>query len=278
MTHWKTVLCVKYWIGFFTVFITPSLLLDAKDQFTHKISIIHEDWGKASKEEIRAVLTSTADSLLDQVEIQPKAILVGRSSNGPIVLFKRGKNGEFFVNLNTQDRLWSQYAFQFAHEIGHIICGFKEGHKGNLWFEETICEVASLFALQSMSKKWIDFPPHPNWKSYAKEFNKYALNRMKKNSFSDKGKFLEWFRINKHSLTINPTDRSKNCKIATILLPLFKNNSHSWSSCQHLNDRKNLEEKNFDQYLLEWKQNCPLQEQKKFVKKISNLFGIQFSE
>lgn len=271
--------CFRYCIKFIVVVISfPLFLSDAKEEIAPKIRIIHGDWGEASKEEIHAVLSCTAESLLDQVELRPKAILVGRSSNGPIVLFKRGEKGEFFINLNTQDRFWSQYVFQFAHEIGHIICGFKEGYRGNLWFEETICEVASLYALQSMSKKWKDSPPFSNWKSYAEEFNKYASNRIERNSFLDNGKFLEWYRSNRHSLIINPTDRSRNCKIATILLPLFKNNSLSWSSCQFLNQRKKRGEKSFNQYLLEWKQNCPLLGQKKFVMEVSSLFRIQFTE
>ena len=81
-------------------------------------------------------------------------ICVNRSRTGPIVLYERGKQGEYLVKLNTEKTYWCQYAFQFAHELGHIICGYKKGDRSNLWFEETICETASLFVLRRMTKEW----------------------------------------------------------------------------------------------------------------------------
>ena len=43
---------------------------------------------------------------------------------------------------------------QFSHEIGHILCGYREGDQSNHWFEETICETAPLFALGKLSEDW----------------------------------------------------------------------------------------------------------------------------
>ena len=72
-------------------------------------------------------------------------------SKEPIVLFKRGPRGGSSL-LNTSDRYWCQYAFQFAHEIGHILCRYKDGDSTNKWFEETLCETASLYALEAWLK------------------------------------------------------------------------------------------------------------------------------
>ena len=80
-------------------------------------------------------------------------VWVGKSENGPIILYQRGKKGEYIINLNTQDRYWCQYAFQFSHEVGHILCNYKEGNSSNLWFEETLSEVASTFIHFTVGKK-----------------------------------------------------------------------------------------------------------------------------
>ena len=53
------------------------------------------------------------------------------------------------VMLATWSRYWSQYAYQFGHELTHILTDYDRfsphRHK---WFEETVCEAASLFALE----------------------------------------------------------------------------------------------------------------------------------
>ena len=58
--------------------------------------------------------------------------------------------------------------------------GSGKGTEATFWFEETICEVASLFALEKMAMEWNQSAPHPNWKPYAVEFKKYAEQRISK--------------------------------------------------------------------------------------------------
>lgn len=239
------------------------------------IEVARGSWGQVTIPEVKKVLDLTAKQLFPSTQKRNwDSILVKQSNAGPIVLYERGQKGEYIVYLDTHGRYWCQYVFQFAHEIGHIICGFHKDNRKHLWFEETICEVASLFALQSMSKQWKDFPPFPNLKNYADEFNKYATNRMNENSFSGLNKFHDWFRQNKDDLVQNPMDRSMNGKMSSVLLSYFTNDSFSWSACLHLNKRKNYATQGFDHYLYNWKKNCTLDGQKNFVQKISKLFGI----
>ena len=243
------------------------------------IQVIRGSWGKVTISEIQKVLDLTAKQLFPSTQKRNwNSILVMQSKTGPMVLFERGQMGEYIVYLDTNGRYWCQYVFQFAHEIGHIICGYHKKNQKHLWFEETICEVASLFALQSMGKGWKDAPPFPNLKSYADEFNKYARKRMNKNSFFEPSKFHHWFLQNKYDLVKNPVDRSMNRKMATVLLSYFTNDSFSWSACLHLNKAKNYNTDDFDQYLSNWKESCPLTGQKEFVQKISKLFGILLPE
>ena len=239
------------------------------------IEVVKGSWGEVTIPEVKTVLDLTAKQLFPFTQRKNwDSILVKQSNAGPMVLFERGQKGEYIVYLDTHGRYWCQYVFQFAHEVGHIICGYHKENQNHLWFEETICEVASLSALQSISQVWKDSPPFPNLKNYAEEFKSYAANRMKKNSFANPDKFQAWFRSNKDSLVENPMDRSMNGEIASVLLPHFKSDSFSWSACLQLNRRKNYATQRFDQYLYNWKENCTLDGQKKFVQKLSKLFGI----
>lgn len=125
---------------------------------------------QASLQDVEKVLYSAAGELwvffpdrsLKPILVEPKG--------GPITLYKRGPNGEFRVRLATGKTYWSQYAFQFAHEFCHVLCNYREDGRGNKWFEEALCEVASLFALGRMAETWKTAPPYPNWKSYAPHY------------------------------------------------------------------------------------------------------------
>ena len=253
-------------ISLFSFGFFLSIKIHSSENFASyipNIEVVRGSWGEVTIPEVQKVLVLTGKQLFPLTEKRNwDSILVKQSGSGPIVLFERGQKGEYIVYLDTHGRYWCQYVFQFAHEMGHIICGYHKENQKYLWFEETICEVASLFALQSMSKEWKDSPPFPNLKKYAEEFNQYAMNRMNKNFFSDPNKFSDWFLQNKDDLVKNPIDRSMNGKMA----------------CLHLNKRKNYATHRFDQYLYRWKENCPLAGQKAFVQKLSKLFGILLPE
>ena len=83
-----------------------------------KIKIISKDWGNGHPKDIHEILKSVAEILFPLGGKKPyDPVWVGKSENGPIILYQRGKKGEYIINLNTQDRYWCQYAFQFGHEV-----------------------------------------------------------------------------------------------------------------------------------------------------------------
>ena len=245
---------------------------------TPEIKILADDWGDGQPEDILAVLTSVAEIIFPLGGKTPyDSIWVSRSEKGPIVLYQRGKDGEYMVKLNTQDRYWCQYAFQFSHEIGHILCDYRHGDSSNLWFEETLGEVASLYTLLRLEESWKQSPPYPHWKEYAAEFTIYANERIKKYENEIPSDLTAWFRENKESLRKEPLDRPRNVSLAIRLLPLFDKFQEGWSACAFLNEKKSKTPRSFVSYLSGWYKTCPLPEQKNFVKKIALKFGIKLS-
>src|SRR5262245_35006495 len=145
------------------------------------IRVASEGWGDAGRADITKVLQSAGSSLAACVpDRQFPPIDVSRSTTTPITLFKRGPAGEIRVKLNVEGTYWAQFAFQFGHEMGHIVCGFEEYPNPNLWFEETLCEAASLFVLGRMAESWKTRPPYPHWKDYSGALQKYRDERMEK--------------------------------------------------------------------------------------------------
>lgn len=232
-------------------------------------------WGGASAKDIEKVLNSSVRQIWPHVlqkKISP--IRVERSQTGPIVLYRRGEFGEYQVRLNSEKTFWSQYAFQFAHEFGHIICGFKEGNRSNLWFEETLCETASLFALRRMTKEWKTKPLFPERTEYGKEFAKYAQNRLEKFPWPQNQTLAEWYSREKNSLSNKPTQRDRNVRLASQLLPYFEANPSLWGSCAFINVNKSDKKRSFVTYLMDWKKNCLELNHKKFVGQLIIEFGL----
>src|SRR5438309_8715520 len=85
------------------------------------LRVSSEGWGDAAAGDITPVLTSAAETLGERFpgKVLP-SIEVSRSTKDPITLFERGPKGELRVKLNVEGRHWAQFAFQFAHELGHV--------------------------------------------------------------------------------------------------------------------------------------------------------------
>ena len=229
-------------------------------------------WGGSIKD-VEKVLNSSAGTLwryFPQRELKP--VLVD-PQGGPVTLFDRGPAGEFQVRLDTGDRRWAQHAFQFAHEFGHILCGYRKGPDQHRWFEESLCEVASLFALRRMSESWQTAPPYPNWKDYSSSLGSYAGDRLKGARLAPGETLAAWYRKRAGDLALNPTRRELNLIVASVLLPLFERQPEHWEAVARLNGDGALEAHSFAEYLNQWYRNCPVGH-RNFVEEVAGQFEI----
>ncbi len=257
-------------------FLIVSFFCTGEQKKIPKIEIKPNVWGGASTRDIQKILHSAMRQIWPYAyQNKLPSIQVERSQTGPIVLYRRGQKGEYLVRLDSEKTFWSQYAFQFAHEFGHIICGYKKGDRSNLWFEETVCETASLFTLRRMTKEWKKKPPFPNWKSYGKEFAKYAQNRINKYPWPQNKTLAQWYHQKRDNLAKEPANRGRNVQLASILLPFFEEKPSRWGACAFINKSKTDKKRSFSTYLKDWKKNCPLLFHREFVDLLAFEFGIQ---
>jgi len=260
------------------LFIIFSSLIPKTNAY--ELTILKQSWGKAKLSEVQAVLRSTAEQFIPLIkELKELKFVVSKTSSSPIVLYKRTKNGELQIKLNTKDRFWCQYVFQFAHELGHVLCGFKKGNPSNQWFEESLCEAASLYALKRLSIQWSVSPPYQNWKDYAPEFLKYRNQRIKNSQFPNDFQLPVWWKKNSNTLSKNHALRKQNLWVAVKLLGIIEQKPESaWSACTWINYTKSGRSKTFEKYLSDWQRACPKLSQKKFVDQVINLFGISTNQ
>ena len=246
---------------------------------TSPVVLSSSDWGMVEENEIQAVLNSTWMIFIPFSEsIKSSEIQVERTVSSPITFYKKSKDGKYRIGLSANNRNWCQYVFQFAHELGHIICNFKKGDQSNQWFEESLCEAASLFALNKISENWENSPPYPDWKSFAIEFKNYRDARIRNSSYPENFHLPSWWEKNRSLLSKNSTLRKENLWVAITLLNLIeKDPGVAWSACRWLNHLKSSQIKSFENYLNDWKNSCQKIEQKEFVHEIMYAFGLSRS-
>jgi hypothetical protein len=244
----------------------------AKDELV--IHVAAEGWGDVGVEEVTKVLESAAHALWTRVPGREQVTLeVSRTDKDPITLFKRGPSGEIRIKLNAEGRRWSRFAFQFGHEVGHVLCGYADYPNPNLWFEETLCEAASLFVLGRMAESWASTPPYPNWKDYSASHREYREERMTKAKLPEGKGFPEWFREREPSLRKDPRQRDRNLVMAAVLLPLFEEDPSRWEAVAGLNAVRGDADRSFPQYLRDWLRSTPEKEHA-FIRKVADRFGV----
>jgi len=230
-----------------------------------------------SESDIRAVCDSAGNALWRHFpghRVEPFVLV--RGHNGPIILHERNERAEVVIRLDTGGRHWSQYAYQFAHEFCHLLCGFDDEAKANLWFEETLCETASLFALRKMARSWNVDPPFRNWRSYSASHRRYADEVIAKRKLVDDIEhhgMAEFYRTHRRALAEEPCNRELNGAMAVVLLKHFEKRPERWEAVRWLNSARSPDGETFEQYLGKWRDSVPPRH-KPFVRTVAELYGI----
>jgi hypothetical protein len=245
------------------------------------LNIERKGWGKGMHLLRKYVLYSASNKLLDffpKIELHTVIIKYADSTQAPVVGYQRGKKGEFQVCLSAHDNCWNWYTYQFAHELCHILCKYYKvdlsQNPRNQWFEETLCETASLFVLRQMTLDWQN-SPDKYFRSCAPIFKDYAQSVLDETDINlpPNTSLSKWYQRNEQLLRQNYLLRDKERIVANILLPLFEESPEHWQAIAYLNEAPFEPAKPFTRYLSDWHQFVP-EKHKPFVKKIASLFEI----
>jgi hypothetical protein len=231
------------------------------------IAVEAGDWGHARPADIELVLYAAAWSLQQfapERKVAPVRVVPG--SGDPQVFYQKNARSEYVVRLTAKDRRWAQYAYQFAHEYCHILARFdnKDIEHGQLvarhqWFEETLCELSSVYVLRRMAKAWEDSPPVPEWRDYAPALAEFADIVLSKEARDEAAKedLAGWYSRHQHALAIDPRQWKRNEVGAYLLLPFFETSPASWAAIGYLNSERAAASASFAQYLQNWRRALP---------------------
>ncbi len=197
-------------------------------------------WGEAKAADLHKVLLS-AKKLLDanfgSLLINDIWVYQNLARGNPITLYERGLGQEYKIELCVTDRLWAKYAYQFSHEYCHVRTNHMVGTQRCKWFEETLCETASIYTLRRMAEVWAEKPPYPNWRDYSSSLFDYADEFIGRevHQLPEGTDFSGWLNGTLPELEKNQYLREHNARIAIKLLDIFEDDPHLWSSMGYFN-------------------------------------------
>lgn len=244
------------------------------------IRVDGDDWGGARKGQIETVLYAVADQLLSRLPAKMAApILVSHTEGNPVALYDRGPDGEYRVHLHASGERWYLYAYEFAHELCHIMSNYDENlstdrRKDNQWFEESLCETASLYTLKSLAATWETSPPSSEWLRqvpYLRDYFDLLIGERHRHLPQHTG-LGGWMGDLEPQLRRDPYQREKNQVVANQLLPLFEAYPESWDALSYLNLGPDDAHNELWLYLRNWYDNVPMQH-KPLVAGVLGLLG-----
>jgi tripartite-type tricarboxylate transporter receptor subunit TctC/ABC-type nitrate/sulfonate/bicarbonate transport system substrate-binding protein len=220
-------------------------------------------WGGGDAQKIGAVLEAVAQELLSRFPGRPLApIRVSRSMQAPMALYERGPAGEYRIELTASGVDAGPYVYEFAHEFCHVLSNY-ERHphhaitRNHQWFEEALCEVASLYTLKTLAAAWRSAAPSPELAAAAPQLHAIAerFQRESHRKLPPGMTLAAWFRQSTGVLGRSAYDRDRNEVVANLLLPLFEENPELWEAIGFLN--LDAPGASFQQYLQTWLDNAP---------------------
>ncbi len=140
------------------------------------------DWGGSTSTDVAAVIKTMRTACLAGVALvsdrQPEKLRVDdQAGSNPSVWLHSDFPTTAWVVVIVGTRDWCNLAYQFGHELGHVLCNSWEPDAAPRnpcqWIEEALVEAFSLRGLGRMADDWERAPPFPNDNAYAGSIRSY---------------------------------------------------------------------------------------------------------
>jgi hypothetical protein len=175
-------------------------------------------WGKSPPDVVIRVLSRVRDVSLWGVELlsdrQPKTIRVERRTRGFPAIWLHDSDGDLaWILVATADCNWCQLAYQFGHELGHILCNSwdRSAHPSApcQWLEESLAEAFTIRGLGLLASSWEKDPPFEGNESFASSIRQYRNNLIRTYEAQVTNETCAaWFRRERASLDLRGGESS----------------------------------------------------------------------
>lgn len=185
------------------------------------------------------------------------------NSGSPMMVERKGYTDVYLI---ANPKTWHQTVYQFAHEYMHYLIqrpyDRNNPNEPFAWFEESLCELSSLYILSRMEQ--LDYK-NPYVNNYRHKFKSYADDALANNGFSYAGSLTDLILDNEAVLSRKRDDRDRNRAVAEKLLPYFLADRNLWRSVRYLRMIDDAVCTDFDAYVRAWLSLMPEDLQNKFM-------------
>ena len=171
------------------------------------------DWGKSPPSSAATVISRMREVSLAGVRLlsdrQPSGLRVeDRTSGPPYMWLHHHPSRVAWIRVDVRGNYWCQLAYQFGHELGHVLDNFwdpdSEPRPPCQWLEEDLAEAFSLRGLGKLADSWEQRPVF-NDAPYANAIRQYRRNvienyeKIASTQMGDSG-VADWFREHRSAL------------------------------------------------------------------------------
>ena len=169
------------------------------------------EWGGSPPQAAARVLARMREVSLAGVSLvsdqQPDRLRVDEHSSGPPAVWLHRdppKTAWVIVDIGPLD--WCKLAYQFGHELGHVLCNSwgptAQPRPPSQWLEEALVEAFSIRGLGLLAASWQENPPFAGDAPFANAIREYRQNLIKgyRKQQMPGSDFASWFAANRSEL------------------------------------------------------------------------------
>lgn len=204
--------------------VASNLFMPGDDAFgIYNREIVHELLVNIQNDFALSLERPVDISTLCMIEYHQEDPLCCKTPNGHLIF------------LCVQGDEWWRWVYQFSHEYCHsLINGTFTGEiSGLIWFEETMCHLASTYQLKNLIE-FCSKSPNPLLNSYKRIAYQYLLANFGQHQYN-----CQEYLLSVADRLVEPVyHREIYSNLAATMAPLFLENNHLWKIILHFGDTR----------------------------------------
>jgi hypothetical protein len=167
------------------------------------------EWGGSAPNDAMAVIARMREASLAGIRLfsdqQPQKLRVDDHASGPPAVWLHSNQPEtawVIVDIGARD--WCKLAYQFGHELGHVLCNswrWGDAPKPpSQWLEEAMVEAFSIRGLALLADSWERNPPFPHDNAFAGAIRDYRAKLLAGYRKAADIDFAAWLRAGRPAL------------------------------------------------------------------------------
>jgi hypothetical protein len=229
------------------------------------------NWGRMNTRAANQVLQRVRHACLDGVRLvsdrQPTRLRVDEHKSGPpaIWLHPEDESTMAWIIVDIGERAWIQLAYQFGHELGHVMANTWMAHTGPKppcqWLEESMVEAFSLRGLGKLAESWKTVPPFAGDNAFGDKIAEYRQNIIERYNklASDQGLNddpASWFTKHRPEMEVLGLNPFAQAASAFIFLPEYERVPECVEAIGALNRWPRRTGVPIEEYLSQWEASC----------------------